>query len=204
MKGGNSDDGVMQYYLLVCKIANKYAYKCMVDANDLVQDAYIEIIKNEERINKADNNRAYAGKIASSAMWRAVERRNKDIPLSNMLDSETFDILVDEEQYSEPVSYLCDMLKDLPSYSRFMMQLDGLKQKDIGNIEGVSVQAVNTGIALFRKRAAQAIIESYKENEISIPSNFINSNVLKRKVTYDDLYSSKFKKPRPRRKKYKD
>lgn len=134
---------------LICKKVNHQDY-----CNDILQEVYIKIIHNIDKVDKADNKRSYLLRMADNAVtdYYRDKRHKKNAELP---EPET---LVDESLILDRSLQLADcclrpMIEQLePQYrdALIMTELDGMTQRQFGEKTGIST--ANAKIRVHRAK----------------------------------------------------
>jgi RNA polymerase sigma-70 factor (ECF subfamily) len=136
-------------YDLICKKVNHQDH-----CHDILQEVYIKIIKNIEKVERASNTKSYLLKMADNAVTDYY--RQKENKSNNELNEDI--LLADENQFQDSSLQLADcclrpMIESLDSKYKealIMTELKGMTQKQYADKTGISL--TNAKIRVHRAR----------------------------------------------------
>lgn len=147
-----------QLHDLICRKVNHE--DC---CNDILQDVYLKIIVNIDRIEKADNLKSYLFKIADNAVTDHYRKKSKgtkvdfseevvlpeEIP-SNILSSNLADC------YLRP---MIDSLEPIYREALFLTDIEGLSQHQFAERIGISYTNAKTRVQRAREKLRKVILQ---------------------------------------------
>jgi RNA polymerase sigma-70 factor, ECF subfamily len=143
---------------LICRKVNHQ--EC---CNDILQEVYIKVILNIDKIEKADNVRSYLLKIADNAV---VDHYRKELNKKNVTFSEDF-VLLEETHANDQSLKLADcclkpMIESLePIYREalILIELEGLSQQQYAEKVGISYTNAKTRVQRAREKLRKIILQ---------------------------------------------
>jgi RNA polymerase sigma factor (sigma-70 family) len=141
-----------------------------VDAEDLVQDAYLRALKAFDGF-RGDNGRAWLLGIVRNTCYTWLQE-NREHELTATFDEETH---VTDDSSSDPetlflrsadTQFLNEALERLPLEFReviVLRELEGMSYKEIAELAGIPVGTVMSRLARARKRLQQLLTAPVKE-----------------------------------------
>ena len=158
-------DVFMTYYVPLCNYANSLLNNDGL-AEDVVQDVFMHIWKNNEQLNlkttmqaflfKSVKNKVYENARSRKAYQQAVDRYHNAIKQSSVVDSDN------KEAYFMNMERLSSLLRHLPPKCRNVFALhkfNGLTYAEIAAQEGISIKTVENHLA----KAVKILKEKYSE-----------------------------------------
>ena len=143
----------MTYYVPLCNYANSLLNNDGL-AEDVVQDVFMHIWKNNEQLNlkttmqafffKSVKNKVYENARSRKAYQQAVDRYHNEIKQSSVVDSDN------KEAYFMNMERLSSLLRHLPPKCRNVFALhkfNGLTYAEIAAQEGISIKTVENHLA---------------------------------------------------------
>lgn len=147
-----------QLFALICK-KTKHQDHC----HDILQDVYIKVIENIDKIEKAENIKSYLLKMADNAVTDHYRKK------SNKPDSDfSEDILLTDEADSNDTSLqladccLRPMIESLePIYKEalVMTELEGMTHKQYAEKIGISYSNAKTRVQRARQKLKKVILD---------------------------------------------
>lgn len=147
-----------QLYDLICRKVNHH--DC---CDDILQDVYIKVIVNIEKIEKAVNLKSYLLKVADNAITDHYRRK-----INKNNDAFSEDVEIPEQTPSNNLSskladcYLLPMIESLePIYREAlqMTELDGLSQQQYAEKIGISYTNAKTRVQRAREKLRKVILQ---------------------------------------------
>jgi RNA polymerase sigma-70 factor, ECF subfamily len=144
-------------HALICKKVNHQDY-----CHDILQEVYIKVMQNIDKVEKADNQRSYLLRIADNAVTDYFRnRKNKD--LKELKDTET---LIDKSVAIDKSIQLADcclrpMIDQLEKNYRdalIFTELEGLTQKQFAHRVGISPANAKIRVHRARQKLKEVII----------------------------------------------
>jgi RNA polymerase sigma-70 factor (ECF subfamily) len=146
-----------QLYDLICRKVNHQDY-----CHDILQEVYIKVIANIDKIEKADNVRSYLLKIADNAVIDHYRKKNKPT------DAFSEDIELVEETPVNNLSFkladccLRPMIESLePIYREalILIELEGLSQQQYAEKTGISYTNAKSRVQRAREKLRKVILQ---------------------------------------------
>lgn len=142
----------------ICKKVNHQDY-----CHDILQDVYLKVIQNIDKIEKAENIKSYLLKIADNAV--TDHYRKKAIKQHNDFSADF--VLPEETSSNDPSLRLADcclrpMIESLePIYSEALIltELEGLTQKHYAEKIGISYTNAKTRVQRAREKLKTVILQ---------------------------------------------
>ena len=147
------------------------ATRSLVDAEDLVQDAFAKALANIESLDPVDDVAAWLFASVRNRvkdLWRRNETRRKageiavsDAAIAEIVAEAGFDP-ADAAASAELLEALYDAIEDLPSEQRMVVEaqvLDGLTFKELAESSGISPDTLAARKRYALKRLAAALGE---------------------------------------------
>lgn len=132
---------------------------------DAIQELFIEIWNNREKIKGVNNHKAYLLKALKYKILRSLKREKRvdtlgDDEMDDMEEIVSFETLwILEEIQEERIEILHKQLKSLPERQREVLHLkyfQNLKSQQIADLLGINTQSVSNllyrGISTLRKK----------------------------------------------------
>lgn len=138
------------------------------DAEDAVQEAYVEALSRWDRIAHYDNPGAWVYKLVRQRLWKSAQRWTRLRPLS--VDDTSRAAGGDPEQFTEAVMAL-SALAGLPDRQRMVMVmhcLHRMEQQQIADELGLTRGAVAASIFKARRKLEQTL--GMKDTELPVSS----------------------------------
>jgi RNA polymerase sigma-70 factor (family 1) len=150
----------MTFYPSLCRFANKYL-KTQEVSHDIVQDAFLYLWNKRQDFTTENQAKSYLYSFVRDRSLNYL--RDKDVRqkiVNEKIESETFfrDNLIEEETYQ----IISHAISDLSHQSQRVIEfsLDGLKNREIADKLGVSINTVKT----IKLRAFASLRDELKEN----------------------------------------
>ncbi|MGL5682011.1 MAG: RNA polymerase sigma factor [Marinifilaceae bacterium] len=129
------------------------------EAEDIVQNAFIQLWEKRASVNISDNFSGYIHRVVRNAGFDILEHRKVENRYAEHVDKE----LITHPEYSEHderIILLQKAIDKLPTQCRefFIMGcIEGLSYQDIANKKGVSINTVKTQIKIGYKKIKEDI-----------------------------------------------
>ncbi|WP_029905349.1 RNA polymerase sigma factor [Prevotella sp. 10(H)] len=144
----------MYYYNPLCRYAFSII-KSKTDAEDIVQELFLNIWNNRKRLEIYTNVSSYLYSAIRNMTLNYIRDNNKNkIPLENIQDIEN----TSEEQFLEQEEFrkaLNDCIKELPQRCRevlILQRVKGLRQKEISEKLNISIKTIKNQIWISMQR----------------------------------------------------
>ncbi|HEY0898919.1 MAG TPA: RNA polymerase sigma factor SigZ [Sphingobacteriaceae bacterium] len=155
----NFNAGLKAY---ICKKVNQQDH-----CQDILQEVFIKVIHNADRVREADNIRAYLHRMASNAVmdhYRSASKR-LDHPTEMLESGEMI-----EHGMPDPVIELADcclrsMIEALPASYRealILTELEGLTQKQLAAKLSISLSGAKSRVQRGREKLKEIILNCCK------------------------------------------
>ena len=137
------------YFFILKKVKKKDA------TNDIFQNTFLKIHKNLSKLNKEEKVKAWIFQICRNEIANHFKKESDYIPKLN----------ISKEVSSQEYQYICcfdKFINELPEIYRQVIELiyiSGLKQKDVANKLGISLENVKARI----KRAKEILKKKFNE-----------------------------------------
>lgn len=139
------------------------------ECHDVLQEVYLKIIKNIERINKVENVPFYLNKLAQNAIADYYRQQNKK-PLLGNIDFNKV-IIIDEikEEASNNCCREClepgiDTLPQKYKEALIMSELEGLPQKKVAEKLGITLSGAKSRVQRAREKLKAEVIKCCYNN----------------------------------------
>jgi len=144
-----------QLHSYICNKVNHHD-----DCHDILQEAYIKIIMNLNKLAKADNIQAYLYKIASNTV---TDHYRKKTPCGDCCESATEPMDTDLQGKSLQLADCClqpfiESLDPLYKEALTFTELNGFTQKQYAAQAGISVSGAKSRVQRARQQLKQRIL----------------------------------------------
>ncbi len=136
-------------------------YKCgdQAQADDLVQEAFIKLWKNCEKVTR-EKAKSFLFTVANNAFLNEIAHKKvvlKHVKLApSKVDNQSPEFVLEEKQYYKKLQDAIAKLSEAQRTAFLMNRIDGMKYKEIAEHLNISVKAVE-------KRMSQALKELRSE-----------------------------------------
>lgn len=147
-----------ELFELVCRKVKHQEY-----CQDIIQEVYLKILVNQDKIARADNISAYLTRLTTNTIIDHYRRQGKmpsdEVPLSN--------IAIEPEEKAESAMSLADcclrpFIDSLPKIYQealVMVELEGMKLKCYAEKAGISLTNAKTRIQRARVKLKDVILQ---------------------------------------------
>ncbi len=156
------------FELIINKYMEKIIYfiykfvKSMDVAEDIAQDVFVYILMNKEKYDPKYSLKAYLYTIAKSKSLNYIKRENKITYLQDnqyiFNEQEIEDAIFDKEQ-SQKLKIAIDSLPEPQNQIIYLVDIEELSYKEIGEILGISLSQVKTLIYRGRKKLKKILMK---------------------------------------------
>ncbi len=142
-------------------IWNFIYFKCgnQDEANDLVQEAFVKLWKNCAKVSP-EKAKSFLYTVANNAFLNAVAHKkvvlNYENSKGSSLDNQSPEFLLEEKEFMVRLETAINNLTEAQRTAFLMNRIEGKKYKEIAELLGISVKAVE-------KRMSQALAGIKKE-----------------------------------------
>ena len=144
-----------QYGLKIFRFAVSYL-KSESDAEELVQDVFLKLWDNRDKLDQSKNIRAYLYKIAVNTIYDFVRRKNREQAFYEFTKGETTcsDDTWHEVVFNDMLAHVQQLIKKMPEQRRKIFSMskeNGLSNDEIAEKLGLSKRTVEN--QLYRATA---------------------------------------------------
>lgn len=135
------------------------------ECHDVLQDVYIKIINNVDRITSVENMPSYLNRLAANAVLDHFRKEAKT-PVES-LDADRKIVIVDEVDGNDEVGKGCyhclqpgiDTLPDIYKEALLLSDIEGMPQKDIATKLGISVSGAKSRVQRAREKLKEEVLK---------------------------------------------
>jgi RNA polymerase sigma-70 factor (ECF subfamily) len=145
-----------EIYELICRKVNHQDY-----CNDIMQEVYLKILSNIDRIEKADNLSAYVVRMSTNVIADYYRKQSRLPLIGELTDAGA----VDTAQVTEESNDLCCLrpfIDSLPAHYRdviIQVELQNMKLKDYALKVGITLTNAKTRVQRARQKLKEAILQ---------------------------------------------
>lgn len=130
--------------------------------HDIMQEVYLKILLNVDKIEQADNTAGYLVKLTNNVVIDHY-RKSKQTPQSDLPDALATDEAVQKDQ-SLQLADCClrPMIESLPDIYRdalVMTELEGMKHKDYAEKVGISLSNAKVRVQRAKEKLKEVIMQ---------------------------------------------
>lgn len=143
-----------QLHAIICsKVGHQH------DCHDIMQEVYLKILLNNDKIEQADNTAGYLVRLTNNAVIDHYRRK----PQTELIDPVATDDSAQKDQ-SLQLADCClrPMIESLPDIHRdalVMTELEGMKHKDYAEKVGISLSNAKVRVQRAKEKLKQVIMQ---------------------------------------------
>ncbi|MES2277098.1 MAG: RNA polymerase sigma-70 factor [Bacteroidota bacterium] len=155
-----------QYYDILLKFAVAYLKKTEL-AEEVVSDVLYQIWNNKANLNQIQNMRVYVFTAVRNRCYTQLNKQKRELalfkPADELKEDCSFDNGIDPEKLminSELIKFISEIVEDLPPRCKQiykMVREEGLRNKDVAQQLGISVNTIDVQLAIAVKKLTKAL-----------------------------------------------
>lgn len=151
---------------LICTKMNNHN-QCL----DVLQDVYVKIIKNIDKISSVDNMPSYLNKLANNAVtdYYRQKTKNTTVEKDSFGDIVIIDEVLEEQDQIKNCQLDClepgiDTLPDIYKEALIMSDIEGLPQKEVAEKLGITLSGAKSRVQRAREKLKAEVIRCCYQN----------------------------------------
>ena len=151
---------------LICTKMNNHD-ECL----DVLQEVYLKIIKNIDRINNIENVPSYLNRLANNAVTDYYRQLNK----TTVVGRDSFEgiVIIDEVTGEQDAVKNCQLeclepgIETLPEIYKealILSDIEGLPQKEVAEKLGITLSGAKSRVQRAREKLKEEVIKCYYNN----------------------------------------